>query len=1396
MSDFRSYLLENSLYTSKSEYNEIVADEARAAKIFLVSFVGSVILFSLDSSKPILANYIRKDGPSRVNRMEDTNNDMSLAIKIASEAGVLRQTTTRELTKFLYLLKTRKIKTVDFDRLRHLIATPLLQRSLKGRYKTIFNEYYSGKISIVQMLYDMRNLIRTDDEIGTEFKDIFARYRSTLSKAVGAQDDDEDDGNIITTTDNAVDDISSTPNTQSKKVLVDIELDNKVNSGPTVAADDSNQTVTQQTSSTSDSVEVAQDLAPDYDLTNPGVVKDHFIKMMKSRDAKSYLKSISSGVSKFPWELINPSDIEVADAYTENKDHLNINISYLYKLMPVIRVKRSNIPEHMILVSLSAKMNETNVRDLFGDFVTAYTKLTGESLYWTTVYDGNFRNKHVSKSLDSAIEYYETMVQHEISNPYDFINKYLSTDYKGGGNQRTAALLTESPSILDEVEDRHKATLFKLILLALYALKKNYSQISSLSAANVIRHYNSYKHNRATIIEVFGEKFNEFYDHLVSNNFYNIPELKVYELMSTDDVDDNFIYQRLKDIDVYDYTVEEFKTFLEHIEANNLYDDYIRSTNSYMIDGVRLSSAPFSQLYSVDTNSALERKHLDIIDNIFIHSVYTSLKEKGFLSDSVNSLPILSSVVSAYELLYISRSDAAKAELILRGIEKAQAEANVYIIPFSYITISSNPRILRNQILQKFKYEVIDEYQHLMSYMDLDSENALADLISLTYNDNSLLRQLLGDHEYDIIGHAELMKQVIDAILAMYSLEDLESLDSNIYKKYHPIRIDLITKLAEDKEKVSLIIKKIMEASPNTNFSFLGKLIHNELGEDAYIEIFSSMSNPIPSLIGVETIKPEVVAKIVRSAMESANEHEKLSIVDSLLYRSFYSSDDNINVILDTILDVNREGTMIQIDQTLDQMGSEHEHLPIILNIFKFENTELKEKAIATLAKSLSAMNTVRIRETYNEYRDSIIDMLLYSPESASTIIDSVNSPTYKNKLIELVLSSKIIEDSSIRTELYNDTSGIVPTMELNNSRLTKILEYNNINLVESKPRRKRNETTDEYIARIVDETNYSSFSIGEINATKRELNEDELKQLTIEYDAYNSGNHGDTALEIIDSFDVSQSITKDVYSEFKEAYPDTVMYPVFHGTGTVAASMILRYGFAIIDASDPMNVGRMLGNGIYFSNVLDKAAQYIGDQGFSRRKGLIGYVLEMEAVTGIKNTHFSAAGLGGDRILSPEWCVFDPAAQLSIKRAHKVKLVSKMRIDELRQEILGEPIEEQMTRATPIRLLKDWIKLENTTKTVDHKYPYVATFIFGDNLIPIDGSVTGTANLADLQLKSNVWIETSSKGIAVCIGYSDPDEFDSDVYYVNSAKNWIVSEDPVYKQYFNATTVEGLNKQ
>lgn len=176
---------------------------------------------------------------------------------------------------------------------------------------------------------------------------------------------------------------------------------------------------------------------------------------------------------------------------------------------------------------------------------------------------------------------------------------------------------------------------------------------------------------------------------------------------------------------------------------------------------------------------------------------------------------------------------------------------------------------------------------------------------------------------------------------------------------------------------------------------------------------------------------------------------------------------------------------------------------------------------------------------------------------------------------------------------------------------------------------------------------------------------------------------HGAEGLKVLAIFDtsISDGPEWDAFAEERAENGDENDYfpTVWHGTGTIGGSFILRYGFKITPFDRATMAGRALGNGIYFAKFTDKSLQYLRDDNNSttRQVGSVGYLFEMEAQTG-RPAKRNSKPCGPDEgvtcdyrsggfpmatnhqsFASPEWAVFKEKGQLRIKKVYKVMIVS-----------------------------------------------------------------------------------------------------------------------------------------
>lgn len=337
--------------------------------------------------------------------------------------------------------------------------------------------------------------------------------------------------------------------------------------------------------------------------------------------------------------------------------------------------------------------------------------------------------------------------------------------------------------------------------------------------------------------------------------------------------------------------------------------------------------------------------------------------------------------------------------------------------------------------------------------------------------------------------------------------------------------------------------------------------------------------------------------------------------------------------------------------------------------------------------------------------------------------------------------------------EIFSDDVPIKPYEGMSIDRLREVMAYNNIQFPILP--REQGESYSSFHERVKE--NAVNAKTHELYAEEVKITEAEKKRLTVEFESRNSHKHG-TYFEVLRAFNVNIPIQASEWVDFaneKAGKENKVMSPVYHGTGSIGASMILRYGFAVVESTDKSVVGRMLGDGIYFSDVVDKVAQYIGDIGYSRGIGTKGYIFEMDAQLGEPWTDHQSSGVPNATyqkdVVSPEWAVFKPNGQLRIRRAYEVQLISKNDMMSIQQKALSESF-------------TDSIRGKET-----------ANYVFMDGMIPV--STDRMERFDRLSRVGRGIIDVSGRGpIVVIKGVKTGGTF-----YIKDTREWL--SDPVNKQ-------------
>jgi len=333
-----------------------------------------------------------------------------------------------------------------------------------------------------------------------------------------------------------------------------------------------------------------------------------------------------------------------------------------------------------------------------------------------------------------------------------------------------------------------------------------------------------------------------------------------------------------------------------------------------------------------------------------------------------------------------------------------------------------------------------------------------------------------------------------------------------------------------------------------------------------------------------------------------------------------------------------------------------------------------------------------------------------------------------KNKVFKQLRDSVFVEP--IINEIMGSDTPIKPLVKLDHKGIKNILKMNNFDLADIKLRRKKNETDTEYLERAIQEKEIMDVEQLKLKVQHADKTPDQLKKKSAELYQYYTKNwaHGDKGLQILEEFEAN--IEPEEFTKFKPLYSNTVMVPVFHGTGSVAASMILRFGFKVLSqqeatASGVGFAGRMLGNGLYVGGFVDKTCGYIRDgSNWANRWGQVGYLFEIEAVMGNDREHHRKAGDGGDGIKSIEYCLFNPRAQAKILKVYKVQVIKRTTIESWYKELYPNGISESNTE---FPTFYDYYLKEDKLKSfkeflIEKQMPNknIVEFTFHDDYIPI----------------------------------------------------------------------------
>lgn len=179
----KDLLVENSLYKTPAEMNDLLNNKEGVANAFFINLFGTLGLLKISSKRGTMKTHLQDDGQLRLSNIADTNKDISLSVKLAVSAGIIKFAVAQEITRLLFALKSKQIKGVDLQ------DAPLRDILSKIQYKAhrphvslmpIIEGFADGTLNIQQVAKQMFLTVKARKKelmpFATEFYELAKQY--------------------------------------------------------------------------------------------------------------------------------------------------------------------------------------------------------------------------------------------------------------------------------------------------------------------------------------------------------------------------------------------------------------------------------------------------------------------------------------------------------------------------------------------------------------------------------------------------------------------------------------------------------------------------------------------------------------------------------------------------------------------------------------------------------------------------------------------------------------------------------------------------------------------------------------------------------------------------------------------------------------------------------------------------------------------------------------------------------------------------------------------------------------------------------------------------------------------------------------------------------------------
>ena len=1297
-------LTENTLYTNDTEKQALAADKERLMDSLMINFFGFLGMYSIGTRGSLMTQYPSQEGKLIIRNIGDVNRDVSLAVKMAYDAGLIKMTVVNKMTKLLALIKQKKLtyKNIDVAQIRKFLdEIHYMTHRPSMKVLTPIRAFHDEQITIWELARDLYKVSKLK-----EYKDISKEFRQTYLR-----------GNYGI---RIVDRLKAAGMATDRTSLTQ----------PTAVS-----AAPAQTAAASTPVSAPAPSAQISTVTGAAVTAK--AKMVKANSPASANKAITAAVKK-------PTAPDTSAATQQAPTTVGDTDEFYEAIL-----KAGTKSEFMALFKTYGveyqKVNVSRVREWLPKYMKNVDAYIPDRLgycpfyQWVSVYgmgSRNFVNLYNSCIDTHLSECADKLPFSKIHDKLIRIEESIFYSNNNGDLQRTT--MEKLFNLLLREMDRENTwkgvceKLKEFVPLGKVAKKLNCDSPHQLCERIAKNKYD--------------DKYSLQGAALVKYNFFTPSNLH------------KWLADILKDVKVkfnggnYSYSID--KVDFDALSAENrevigdigsdlkltVVDSSLSADVQWAIDW--LTPSNYINLTAIDTDKINRFTDSDIesiANSVFLDM--TGVRAACCRTDDAATLRFLIRLTLAYWKTHTAQfEDIVK---LWKNIKSMDAQTQSALIDATYEEMKKHEffRVraafdaVTYNVPYKFTSKIMHKYlkETSVSRMPIDiifrlCEDYAVDMADLGILPNDTVEDVFDYFKHVSFGYRNYVSHSLNYARWFFKKEykniDEATKTSFYCLKYYSDDFLPTPEIAEKIKANESVRDKLMKSA---DFGFYKPHLCAGI-----LKFLDELCLALIKDDGVDVVEKRCLvdnASTAAAAVKVLNALSVSEIEDMVASAAYYYRE--------------RLGTKLFASPSLFELKPEAVKA-IFVDTFNSKN--------ATSATD---------KELLRKFSFLIYDASKAKMKGAQKAFELLPA-NFQKRIIKNITDLAMMDKAS--QEINNDAAPIKPAEKVDKERMQTILKFNNVTL----PSFTKIKTLAD-----VEKVDASAMQlIEDLKVETVEASDEELDKKTIEYDKLTNGRHGNVSVKILREFNVDIPIQKTGFEEFKKYKPNSqIIDPAFHGTGSVAASMILRYGFAVIKSGDSSVVGRMLGNGIYFSTVLDKVAQYVSDGGYSRGKGNRGYIFQMKAILGDRGKDYRSAGLGNDNIRSPEWCVFDANRQLKIYKAFEVELVSKQEIQNLRQKY---NINEENTMK--LTAFKEFIR------EAEEKDKRVTSFIFVDGTIPV--SVDNKVDFEEFvpaQFGKNVTMEPSAYGPQVYIEHDGPE---SECFCVPSTVEFMTQEPELFNKY------------